>query len=79
MEEIMEMLALKQLEFHSKPIVLVNTNGFYDRLLHFFDQLYDEKFARRSHKNLYRVASNPAEAMSFVNSGDTILNSDTFD
>src|SRR5262245_50776949 len=33
LEEILEMISFKQLGFHHKPIVFVNTNGYFDHLL----------------------------------------------
>ncbi len=36
LEEVMEILTLKQLQAHNKPVIFINTNGFYDNLLGFF-------------------------------------------
>ena len=55
LDEILEIIALKQLQYHSKPIVLVNTNGFYDQLARFFEQIYREKFAKLKHRDLYHI------------------------
>ena len=49
-EEVLEVISLKQLGFHSKPIVLVNTNGYFDGLLQQFERgfaeaLINQKFA----------------------------------
>lgn len=56
LEELMEILNLKQLRRQDKPVVLLNVNGVYDRLLAFFDQLYELQFAREKHRHhtLYR-------------------------
>ncbi len=45
LEELMEVLTLKQLGYHRKPIVLLDVEGFWDRLLAFFEQLYGSGFA----------------------------------
>lgn len=37
LEEALEMITWHQLGFHSKPVGLLNINGFYDKLLEFFD------------------------------------------
>jgi predicted Rossmann-fold nucleotide-binding protein len=42
MEELMEMVTWQQLGYHAKPVGLLNTNGFYDSLLHFFDRCVQE-------------------------------------
>lgn len=44
LEELFEMLTWLQLGFHSKPIGLLNTNGFYDKLLDFISHQVDEGF-----------------------------------
>ena len=43
-EEVSEVLALKQLGFHAKPFVFVNTNGFFSPLLRLFDRAFEEAF-----------------------------------
>ncbi len=46
LEELMEILTLKQLGYHNKAVVILNTNGFYDLLLQLFERFYGEKFAK---------------------------------
>jgi uncharacterized protein (TIGR00730 family) len=59
LEEIMEILTLKQLETHAKPIVFLNTSGFYDPLLSLFEQLFREQFTKADFRGHYHVASRP--------------------
>lgn len=66
LEEFMEVLTLKQLGYHRKPLVLINTSGFYDALIHFFEQLYDQGFARQQHGELYHLADGPEDAMTYL-------------
>ncbi|PSR02506.1 MAG: TIGR00730 family Rossman fold protein [Bacteroidetes bacterium QS_8_68_28] len=66
LEEFMEVLTLKQLGYHRKALVLVNTGGFYDALIRFFEQLYDQDFARRQHGELYHLADDPSGAMTYL-------------
>lgn len=56
LEEILEVLTLKQLQAHTKPVVLLNTNGFYDPLTVFFDFMYERHFAKRDHQEIYFIA-----------------------
>jgi predicted Rossmann-fold nucleotide-binding protein len=42
MEELMEMVTWQQLGFHTKPVGVLNVNGFYDSLLAFFDHCVAE-------------------------------------
>jgi uncharacterized protein (TIGR00730 family) len=66
LEEIVEMLTLKLLGFHKKPIVFLNTNGFYDKLLEFFEHFYAEQFAKSGHRASYFVASDVAAAFHYL-------------
>lgn len=63
LEEFMEVLTLRQLAYHERPIVVVNTNGFYDGLLQFFDGLYEQDFSRVSYEELVHVVDTPEEAL----------------
>jgi predicted Rossmann-fold nucleotide-binding protein len=40
----------------SRPIVLCQLDGFWDGLLAFFEQLYDQAFAKDVYRRLYHVA-----------------------
>ena len=48
-EEFLEVFTWLQLGYHHKPVALLNTAGFYDPLLHFFQQSSNEGFI---HKDL---------------------------
>ena len=67
LEEISEMLVQKQLGYNNKPIVFLNTNGFYDNLIKFFDTVIGENFAHLSSKGLYFVANSAQEAINYIN------------
>lgn len=66
LEELAEMIVQKQLGYNKKPIVILNTNGFYDKLLEFFDVIVEEKFANKISKELYFVAKTPQEAIDYI-------------
>ena len=66
LEEILEVITLKQLGYHSKAIVFINTNNFYDDLFKQFEKSYDEKFAKENYRKLYFIAENSAEAMNHL-------------
>ncbi len=44
LDEILEILTARQLGFHDKPLVLINTRGFFNPLLRFFRRLYRQGF-----------------------------------
>src|SRR4051812_1624731 len=56
LEEILEILTLRQLEVVKKPCVFLNQDGFYDNLLRLFDHMRDERFFKPSNMELFRVA-----------------------
>lgn len=66
LEEILEVITLKQLGYHHKAIVFINTNGFYNDLFRQFEKSFEEKFAKESYRRLYFIASNSAEAMNYI-------------
>jgi cytokinin riboside 5'-monophosphate phosphoribohydrolase len=66
LEEILEVITLRQLSYHSKPIVFINTNNFFKFLLKQFEVSYNEFFAKPIYKNLYFVAKNAEEAIDYL-------------
>jgi cytokinin riboside 5'-monophosphate phosphoribohydrolase len=56
LEELMEILTLRQLDVIRKPCVLFNQDGFYDDLLRFFERMINERFNQASNLNLFSVA-----------------------
>lgn len=66
LEELSEMIVQKQLGYNNKPIVLLNTNGFYDKLVDFFDEIIKQNFASTKAKDLYYLAQTPEEAVNYI-------------
>ncbi len=56
LEEMMEILTLRQLDVLRKPCVFLNQDGFYDDLLRFFERMINEHFNKPSNLNLFAVA-----------------------
>ena len=61
--ELMELITWKQLGIYLKPIVLLNTNGYFDALLNTLHQAITQNFMRPVHADIWRVAPNPEEAL----------------
>lgn len=66
LEELSEMIVQKQLGYNNKAIVILNTNGFYDNMLRFFDDIIEQKFANKKAANLYYVADTPQQAINYL-------------
>jgi uncharacterized protein (TIGR00730 family) len=66
LDEIFEVLTTAQLNVHHKPIVLINTAGFYEPLLALLKHTIGAKFAQPSAQTLFRVVATPEEALDAV-------------
>ncbi len=63
LEELMEVLALKRLGKFLKPVILLNTDGFYNELVAFFNTMVREHFLREEHLNAYTLVDHPADVI----------------
>ena len=68
-EELLECLTWKQLGLHSNPVVILNTDGYYDRLLSCIDLMVEEQMMRPIHKDMYVVVSTPEEVLPAILGG----------
>lgn len=66
LEEILEVMTLRQLAYHTKPIVFINTNNFFDNLFKQFEVSYVEQFAKEVYRKLYFVAKSSEEALEHI-------------
>lgn len=66
LEELSEMIVQKQLGYSNKAIVILNTEGFYDNLIKFFDEMIHKNFANSKISEAYYVAKTPAEAINYL-------------
>ncbi|WP_462337343.1 LOG family protein [Phocaeicola barnesiae] len=66
MEELLEIITWKQLGLYLKPIVILNTNGFYNPLLEMLERAIDQHFMRRQHGSIWQVAQTPDEAIQLL-------------
>lgn len=63
LEEFFEMLTLKQLGRHAKPMAVLNTLGYYDELLHMLEKAADGGFMSRQCLLLFHLCASPAQAL----------------
>jgi uncharacterized protein (TIGR00730 family) len=64
LEEFFEVLSWAQLGIHCKPCGLLNTDGYYDRLIEFLDQAVEHDFLKPKHRSLLILANEPPEILS---------------
>lgn len=65
LEELAEILVLRQLREHTKPIVLLNVEGFYEPLIALFEHYYREGFAK-PWRELYHVSDDVEGAFDYL-------------
>lgn len=58
-EELFEMLTWAQLGFHQKPIGILNTEGYFDPLIHLIDHSLEEGFIRPANRALVMDDTDP--------------------
>jgi uncharacterized protein (TIGR00730 family) len=56
MDELWEALSWAQLGYHADPVGLLNTAGYYDHLIAFWDKMGEVGFLRPQHRDLLIVA-----------------------
>lgn len=66
LEELLEIITWKQLGLYLNPIVILNTNGYYNPLLAMLEQAVEENFMRHLHKDIWMVATTPQEAVDMI-------------
>lgn len=66
LEELLEIITWKQLGLYLNPIVILNTNSFFDPLLAMLERAIDENFMRRQHGDIWKVARTPEEAIELL-------------
>jgi uncharacterized protein (TIGR00730 family) len=66
LDEISEMIELKKYSKHHKPIVILNTDGFYDGLKTLFERMYREGFLYFPLDSIVRFVDQPEEALAYI-------------
>jgi hypothetical protein len=65
-EEVFEVLAWQTLKLHAKPVLLLNTNGFYDKLLEFLDHCVEQGMLTQHKRDIVLVAKTVSEALLLI-------------
>ena len=66
LEELTEAITLKQLGKFKGPVIILNTDNFYDPLLCCLDHLIAGNFMREEHRGIWKVVKYPEEAMEAI-------------
>jgi hypothetical protein len=63
MEELFECLTWKQLGLHTKPVVLLNVDGYFDAILALLDRMIADRFLREIHRQMYVVVDSADQVL----------------
>lgn len=69
-EELFEVLTLKQLGRHSKPIAIYNCKGYYDKMEAMLNTSIEEGFVRHTCKEIYSYVNNVDELIRYINNNN---------
>lgn len=62
-EEFFEMITLRQLQQHQKPIIIYNILGYYDPLIALMEHAIEGKFLEENARTYYLIANTPEQVM----------------
>ncbi len=66
LEEAIEILSMRQLKLSNKPLVFINTDGFYDKLNETFSSMIEQEFVKENIRNMFAMTSNPTSALEYI-------------
>ena len=70
LEELLEVISLKRLGKFIRPVIIINTAGFYDPLVVLLNKMVEENFMRQDHLKMWKVISDPSELMEAIHSSE---------
>lgn len=71
MDELFEAVSDKKLGLHNKPIVLLNSDGFFDATMAQLHLMVEKKFMTRRHLEVLSEAHNIDEVINLINSSQS--------
>lgn len=69
-DEFFEILTLKQLERHNKPIAVFNVDGYYDDMLRMLQKVAENRFMKEKSLELFRCFTDEAELLAYIEQYD---------
>jgi uncharacterized protein (TIGR00730 family) len=66
LEELLEAITWKRLGLVTAPIIIVNTDGFYDPMIAMLERCVEENFMRAEHRDIWQVIAEPGELMAAI-------------
>jgi uncharacterized protein (TIGR00730 family) len=78
LEEFFEVWTWVQLGLMQKPVGLLNTDGFFDPLLTFLDQLVERRFMKEAHRELLLVDETPRNLLARLSRAEPTVEEKSF-
>ena len=75
--ELFTAIESKRCHEFNKPIVIYNSNGYFDKLLEFMDKVYNEKFSGFKDKRNYLVTDSISSILYYINNYIRIKETET--
>lgn len=74
LEEFFEILTLRQLERHKKPIAVLNTDGYYDSVTEMLKTAVERRFMREANLSLFGTFNDPDALLDYLENdgGETV-------
>lgn len=70
LEEVIEVLSWKRLDLHSKPVIFLNLNGFWDSLLTVLEHSIAEGMTPESFREAWSVVATVEQAIALMQEAD---------
>jgi uncharacterized protein (TIGR00730 family) len=71
LEELLEAITLKRLGQFTKPIIILNTNGFYDPLRQMLEKCVSENFMDERHLQMWTFVDEPEQVIYSIKNATT--------
>ena len=70
LDELIEAITWKRLGIFTKPVVIINTNGFYDPLQEMLERCVSQNFMDKRHLEMWSIVEDPTEVMLKIKNTD---------
>jgi predicted Rossmann-fold nucleotide-binding protein len=67
LDELTDIIELKRQKHHDKPIIILNTNNYYEGLIMQFEKMEKDGFNTFSMDDYVRFVDTPEEAIEYLN------------
>ena len=70
LDELIEAITWKRLGIFTKPVVIINTNGFYDPLQKMLERCVSQNFMDKRHLEMWSIVEDPTQVLPTIKNTD---------